>query len=142
MADFINNLPPSLREALTQQQANETPDYIREKIARMMGTEAPVAEDEFTKTRKAKDDRPLMADINQILKVDVENLMPFNDKMSRGECYGKGMYDLAVTVRNMTNKAKSARQSQSYMHWGRILDDLICDLEHLTHGIMIQKIQK
>ena len=141
MTDFINNLPLSLREALTQQQANETPDYIREKIAKMMGAEAPVAEDEFTKTRKAKDDT-LMADINQILKVDIESLMPFNDKMSRSECYGKGMYDLAVTVRNMTNKAKSARQSQSYMHWGRILDDLICDLEHLTHGIMIQKIQK
>jgi len=74
--------------------------------------------------------------------LDIESLMPFNDKMSKAECYGKGMYDFADTVKRMTDRAKAAKESQSYMYWGAILEGLIDDLEHLTHGVLIQKIKK
>lgn len=74
--------------------------------------------------------------------LDIESLMPFTDNMSKGECYGKGMYDLATQVKLYVDKAKAAKESQSYMYWGAILEGLIDNLEHLTHGILIQKIKK
>ena len=74
--------------------------------------------------------------------LDLENLMPFTDKMSKAECYGKGMYDLATQVKRFADNAKAAKESQSYMYWGAILDGLIDNLEHLTHGILLQKIKK
>lgn len=58
--DFINNLPPSLREVLELQQ---TPEMQRElemkmkKFLDMESVERPENEDECTKASRAKDDR-------------------------------------------------------------------------------------
>lgn len=54
MSDFINQLPPSFREALEQQQMPEMSEDIRAKMQRLLGLGIP--EEEFTKAKRAKDD--------------------------------------------------------------------------------------
>ena len=86
---------------------------------------------------------PIVAELQKLpFPLDLESLAPFNDNMSKGECYGKGMYDLAVEVKRMADNAKESKESHGFMHWGTILDQLIDNLNHLTHGILIQKIKK
>lgn len=54
MSDFINQLPPSLREVLEQQQMPEMSEDFRARLKRQFGLEIP-KDEEFTKTRRAKD---------------------------------------------------------------------------------------
>ena len=78
---------------------------------------------------------------NQIIidESDLASALPFNDKMSRSECYSKGMLDFAETVKAKIDNARLAKEQHSYMYWGGILDSLIDDLEHLTHSIIAFK---
>lgn len=50
MSDFMNNLPPSMREAIELQQTIEIPDYLKEKFERISSEQ--IQEPEFTKTSR------------------------------------------------------------------------------------------
>ena len=144
MTDFnLNKLPHDIRANLELRLENKVPNAISDRLAGLRYPEKPVNDDEFTKVQKDKDENPIVAELQKLpFPLDLESLMPFNDNMSKGECYGKGMYDLATQVKLYIDKAKAAKESQSYMYWGAILEGLIDNLEHLTHGILIQKIKK
>lgn len=78
---------------------------------------------------------------NQIIidESDLESVMPFNDKMSKAECYSKGMIDFAETVKTKIDNARLAKEQHGFMYWGGILDSLIDDLEYLTHNVIAFK---
>ena len=75
---------------------------------------------------------------NQIIieENDIASILPFNEKMSKAECYSKGMFDFAKTVKVKIDNARQAKEQNSYMYWGAILDSLLDDLEHLTHSVI------
>lgn len=75
---------------------------------------------------------------NQIIieENEIASILPFNEKMSKAECYSKGMFDFAKTVKVKIDNARQAKEQNSYMYWGAILDSLLDDLEHLTHSVI------
>jgi len=46
------------------------------------------------------------------------------------------MFDFAKTVKVKIDNARQAKEQNSYMYWGSILDSLLDDLEHLTHSVI------
>lgn len=54
MSDFLNNLPPSMREAIELQQTREIPDYLNEKFERLASEQ--FQEPELTKTRRRNEE--------------------------------------------------------------------------------------
>ena len=75
---------------------------------------------------------------NQIIieEIDLDSILPFNEKMSKAECYSKGMFDFAKTVKVKIDNARQAKEQNSYMYWGASLDSLLDDREHLTHSVI------
>ena len=75
---------------------------------------------------------------NQIIieENDIASLLPFNENMSKTDCYNKGMFDFAKTVKVKIDNARQAKEQNSYMYWGAILDSLLDDLENLTHSVI------
>ena len=75
---------------------------------------------------------------NQIIieENDLASILPFNEKMSKTDCYNKGMFDFAKTVKVKIDNARQAKEQHSYMYWGAIFDSLLDDLEHLTHSVI------
>ena len=78
---------------------------------------------------------------NQIIvdERDLASALPFNDNMSKAECYSKGMLDFAEAVRAKVDNARLAREQHSYMYHGYVLASLIDELEHLTHSVITFK---
>lgn len=74
---------------------------------------------------------------NQI--VVEESDLPFNDSMSRAECYNKGMLDLAEAVKLKIDAARTAKEQHSFMYLGGIFDSLLGDLEQLTYSVISLK---
>lgn len=77
---------------------------------------------------------------NQIIvdECDLESVMPFNDKMTKAECYSKGMLDFAEAVKAKVYTSREAREQHSYMYWGNILNSLLDDLENMTHSVLLK----
>ena len=78
---------------------------------------------------------------NNTIIVEDDDL-PINEKMTKFDCYGKGMIDLAEKVKFIVDTAKTSKEQHSYMYWGNILDSLINDLECLTSDILSHKNKK
>lgn len=74
---------------------------------------------------------------NQI--VVEESDFPFNDSMSRAECYNKGMLDFAEAVKLKIDAARTAKEQHSFMYLGGIFDSLLGDLEQLTYSVISLK---
>lgn len=52
MSDFINQLPPSFREALEQQKMPEMSDEEKARLLDRIFRERPEKDEEFTKTKR------------------------------------------------------------------------------------------
>ena len=70
---------------------------------------------------------------------DMQAILPYNDNMSRTECYNKGMLDFAEAVKRKIDTAREAKEQHSYMYWGGIFDNLLDNLESLTHSVIAFK---
>ena len=52
MSDFINQLPPSMREAIERYQMPEVSDDILTKLKEKLMAEPPENDEEFTKAKR------------------------------------------------------------------------------------------
>lgn len=114
--DFINNLPPSMREALELQQTPEMQEELKIKMKKFldMGSiERPENEDECTKASRAKDDRE-------------ESIPPKDEAMEKA-------YDLLSQFAKMDGtdcmvglSLVSAKRAKDYSWFAKQLDEFMC----------------